>query len=175
MFVNNEPILMCDKHRSHRTFFVEDLINNYFLSSECYEITDKLHIQKIIPNFRIHALVAFQLNRIAIEEGNGFLSLDCDTNNPAMYLITEDNIPAGYIFWNDYDFYERCIRQLFIREKFRRNNFATILTKKTIEIESNSQHFNIESPNDTTKQILLNLGFAKINGDQFEYIGCSRV
>lgn len=171
----NEDIACC-QNANHKTFFVENFIDNEFEPEKPLEINDNLKIHIIDPNQRVHRLLAFQFKVIAKHEYSSFLNPNlCDSeNNPKMYVLTEREIPVGYIYWNDFDNNIRCFRQIFIRKKFRRKGFGTILTEKTVEIECGKEKkFIVETPNEKSGGILLKLGYATENDNKLIGIRCS--
>lgn len=165
-----ENIVVCSES-DHITLFLEDCINQTLNTEEYFKISESLALHVVNPSEREYLMLAFQLSFIAKKEDSSFRSLWLNEKSPKMYVITENGIPAGYVYWNDFNDEKRCARQLFIRDKFRRKGFGTLLFKKSVEIESKNNEFVIESPNKKSIGILLKLGY--VNKDDFTGIGCT--
>lgn len=175
MVSGDENIVGCFAN-DHITFFVKDIINQTLKTKEYCKISEFLDLHLINSNEKEHLRLASQLNLIARNENDSFRSFRFDVNNPKMYVISEKGTPAGYVYWNDFKEHRnegRCLRQLFIRDKFRRKGLGSLLVEKTVEIESKIKKFVVESPNDKTLGILLKLGYVKEEEDGFVGIRCT--
>ncbi|WP_342304810.1 GNAT family N-acetyltransferase [Methanolobus sp. ZRKC5] len=164
-------IVMCPNKNDHMTYFVEDVINKAFQSEEYFIISESIAVHRIDLNK--NQMLLGQLNVIAKTEDTSFRKLDLHVKNAELYIITDEKIPAGYIFWNDFNDKKRCLRQIFIRKEFRKGGLGTQLIEKTFEIESENTKFVIESPNEITSKILLNLGYIKEEGNMHVGVRCS--
>lgn len=168
--IMGEYITACTKE-DHETFFLKDSINQVLTTKEYCKISESLALHVVNTKEREHSMLAFQLSLIAKKEYKSFLDLNLNKNNPRMYILAEKGIPVGYAFWNDKGD-ERCLRQLFIREKFRRRNFGTLLVEKTADVESKNKIFIVETPNEKSLGILLKLGYVRKNERGVEYVKC---
>lgn len=168
----DENIVVCFAN-DHKAFFVRDIINQTLKTKEYCKISESLALHVINSNEKEHLWLAAQFSLIAKNEDSSFRSLYFKEKNPKMYVITEKGIPAGYVYWNDFSDEERCLRQLFIRDKFRRKGLGSLLLEKTVEIESKNKKFVVESPNSKSLGILLKLGYVKEEGDNLVGIRCT--
>lgn len=166
-----ENIAICPNTK-HKTFFVENFMDSEFQTKSPFKMSENLSVHIIDPNEREHLLLAFQFIVIAKNEYSSFRRPNIHDINSKIYVITEKGIPMGYAYWNDINDDERCFRQIYIRDQFRRKGFGTMLTEKTVEIESKNKIFIIESPNEKSQEILLKLGYVKKNNGKLTGIKC---
>lgn len=172
--LTNEDVTTC-YDGSHRTFFMENFVDKKLGNTYDYEISNELKLFVVDTNKKDHIHSVLQLSIIARSEDMSFCTLSFGKSNTRFYILTENEIPVGYIYWNDFSEKdkERCLRQLFIREDFRRKGYATLLVEKTSELESGDNKFVVESPNEITNKILVKLGIVKREEGQLIGIKCS--
>ena len=111
--------------------------------------------------------VAEELNLYAKEEEDSFLSLNLDRfsgGEDRLYLLQEQQIPAGYILWNNESDFPAA-RQLFVQPDYRRRGLGTLLMQETVKKEAGEGTFVAESPNGKSINIMLRLGYAEKNPD----------
>lgn len=173
---DDKRLVVCDFSPDHRTFFMEDDLNQKLETSPDFKISDELGLYVADENRKEHLRLAFQLNIIAKNEYSTFRSYNL-ANNTKIYILAERGVPVGYVCWNDLSEYntKRCLRKLFIKEEYRRRGLGTLLVEKTVEIETKGEEFLVESPNHKSHKILLNLDLTKIEGDKLIGVKCGFV
>lgn len=170
---DDEGVVVCCSSKDHCTFFMEDCLSQKLKTRPDLNISDELGLYVADENRKEHLRLAFQLNIIAKNEYSTFRPYNL-ANNTKIYILAERGVPVGYVCWNDFSKYntKRCLRKLFIKEDYRRRGLGTLLVEKTVEIETRGEEFLVESPNNKSHKILLNLGLTKIEGDKLIGVKC---
>ncbi len=151
-----EDILRLDWNKEIKKYGTRIYGDRYF--SECKSKKDYL-VLKIL-----------QLK--AKDENSGFLYIKEKEQKGGLLYDIQERKYIGYIVWMEKE--QGILRQMYIVKDERRKGYGTQLMElwvDTIALKI-SEDFGFENPNEKSQSILVNLGYAEIEGDCINGIKC---
>jgi len=107
-------------------------------------------------------LTAYLLNREAKDHKNGIGTYNIGHHYP--HLVLDDGEAVGYLLWAPARNDEMVLRQLFIREPYRRQGIGSALVDYWWEDEarawcedSDEDYYYVESPNESMEELIVDL------------------
>ncbi|MBI2135923.1 GNAT family N-acetyltransferase [Candidatus Woesearchaeota archaeon] len=180
IYWDEEVVAICARTSLHGDVYFSDSalgqkISDWQVSK--YDLGDNLTISIMDNNSMLHRKVARELLMHAKLEESSFRSISYEPkDNATVYILAKDGMPIGYAYWNNFnDYDERVLRQMFIMPEHR-GGTGKKLMKATVDLEApGDKKFSVESPNATSIQMLISLGYAKREGDGIQGIKCTFV
>lgn len=117
-------------------------------------------------------LILMIMQLMAKKEGTSFLYVRKKEHKSGIIFDTGANKYIGFLVWSEAQ--KATLRQIYVMEDIRKKGYGTKILKFWVENISDkiNEKFVVESPNKISDKMLINLGYARIEGNDLMGVKC---